>query len=115
VDRAGNVYVADTFNHRVQVFTSSGVFLREWGQQGRGQGQLDMPQGIAVDGSGKVYVADTFNDRVQVFSTDGTFLGRWGEGGSGEGEFAGPRGMWVLCTVFVALPFLRLGDSDSLR
>ena len=50
LDAAGNVYVADTGNHRVQVFTAAGVFLRTFGRLGRGQGEFYNPRGIAVRG-----------------------------------------------------------------
>jgi DNA-binding beta-propeller fold protein YncE len=61
VDGSGNVYVADTNNHRVQVFTGTGTFVRKWGGTGTGDGQFNAPTGIVVDGSGNVYVADTNN------------------------------------------------------
>jgi DNA-binding beta-propeller fold protein YncE len=65
VDWEGNIYVADTYHNRIQVFNKNGVFFRMVGV-----GQLTMPADVAVDGDGKVYVADTGNDRVQVFSGD---------------------------------------------
>jgi tetratricopeptide (TPR) repeat protein len=67
VDSSGNVYVADSGNHRIQKFTSSGSFLATWGSQGTGNGQFNGPRGIAVDGSGNVFVGDTDNNRIQRF------------------------------------------------
>lgn len=81
LDAAGNVYVADTGNHRVQVFTSDGAFLRAFGHLGRGQGEFYNPHGIAVRDD-RVYVADTNNSRVQVFTLEGDFVrqvGRWAD------------------------------------
>ena len=95
VDGSGNVYVADTHNHRIQKFTSSGVFLAKWGSEGSGNGQFSYPSGVAVDGSGNVYVADTINDRIQKFSSEGVFLAKWGSSGSGDGQFSGPQGVAV--------------------
>lgn len=68
VDEAGSVYVADTLNHRVQVFNTEGRFLCRWGTQGSGDGQFDVPAGLAVDWAGHVYVCDRSNNRVQVFA-----------------------------------------------
>jgi DNA-binding beta-propeller fold protein YncE len=68
VDGVGSVYVADTLNHRVQVFNAEGRFLRRWGSQGSGDGQFDVPAGLAVDWAGHVYVCDRSNHRVQVFA-----------------------------------------------
>jgi DNA-binding beta-propeller fold protein YncE len=129
VDRAGNVYVADTLNHRVQVFDSKGKFLRKWGEKGSGHVQFDRPEGIAVDEAGNVYVADTLNHRVQVFNSTGQPLKKWGEKGSGDGDFQRPQGIAVdgAGNVFVAdvdnrriqvfdskSQFLRKGDGSLL-
>ncbi|KJU81430.1 NHL repeat containing protein, partial [Candidatus Magnetobacterium bavaricum] len=90
VDSSGNVYVADEDNHRIQKFSSSGVFLAKWGSKGSGDGQFYYPGGIAVDSSGNVYVADTYNDRIQKFSSSGVFLAKWDSKGSGDGQFYYP-------------------------
>ncbi len=95
VDSAGNVYVADTSNNRVQKFTLTGTFLAAWGINGSGDGQFYSPEGIAVDSGGNVYVADTRNDRVQKFTSTGTFLTAWGTRGGGDGQFNSPAGIAV--------------------
>src|ERR687889_105788 len=59
VDQEGNVYVADTANNRIQIFSSNGTFIARWGNYGVGNGTLRYPQSIAVDQEGNVYVADT--------------------------------------------------------
>ncbi len=67
VDADGNVYVADTGNHRIQKFTSDGVFLMKWGTLGTGPGQFNHPHGIGIGPMGNLYVAETGNNRVQKF------------------------------------------------
>src|SRR5439155_23590105 len=67
-DGSGNVYVVDTFNNRIQKFSSTGTFLTTWGSSGTGNGQFNAPYGVTVDGSGNVYVADTDNNRMQKFA-----------------------------------------------
>jgi len=68
VDKDGNIYGSDPgLDARIQVFTSSGVLLTEWGGQGSGDGQFDQPDGVAVDSEANVYVLDTSNNRVQKF------------------------------------------------
>ncbi|MEK7353203.1 MAG: hypothetical protein AABZ77_01690, partial [Chloroflexota bacterium] len=74
VDSAGNVYVADSGNHRIQKFTSSGQFITKWGASGSLDGQFNSPNGVAVDSAGNVYVADTFNNRIQKFLGSGQFV-----------------------------------------
>jgi hypothetical protein len=83
LDQEGNVYVADTGNNRIQVFSSNGTFITKWGGGGEyhssADGQMRAPAGIASDSSsGNVYVADTGNNRIQVFSSNGTFITKWG-------------------------------------
>ena len=45
-----------------------GTFLTTWGTAGSGNGQFDLPAGVATDGSGNVYVADAGNNRIQKFA-----------------------------------------------
>jgi streptogramin lyase len=105
VDGLGNLYVADTQNHRIQVFSPSGRFLRKWGHNGgdgtsgTGAGEFNQPRDLSLDAFGNVWVADHENKRVQKFTRDGRFLGRWGANGGdgtlggGPGEFNSPRGL----------------------
>jgi DNA-binding beta-propeller fold protein YncE len=109
VDGAGNVYVTDLLNHRIQKFDSSGNFLLMWGWgvdtyntafetctndcqpgiSGNGDGQFNRPNGIAATKEGIIYVSDLNNYRVQKFQSNGTFVGKWGTGGSGPSQFNG--------------------------
>ncbi len=94
VDQQGNIYVADTLNHRIQKFSPQGEFLKAWGEAGKEQGQFDKPKGIAVGPDGNVYVSDTWNHRIQVFDPEGNFLKTWGESGCGpDTAFWAPKGM----------------------
>jgi len=94
-DGSGNIYVADTYNSRIQVFDSSGTFMKAWGQKGTGSGSLARPWDVAVDGEGNVYVADTYNYRIQKFDLNGVYLGQWGQKGKGNGDFAFLSGIFV--------------------
>lgn len=89
------VYIADSENQRVQVFTLEGKFLFKWGRFGSVDGQFYLPVGLAVDSLGYVYVADVLNHRVQVFDTAGTYVRQWGHEGTGPGEFKYPAGVAV--------------------
>ena len=94
-DKDDQLYISDSYNHRVQVFTKDGTFLRKWGTYGAGEGELNLPWGITVDKEGDVYVADWKNSRVQKFSPDGEFLAAFGGPGSGDGELHRPSGVAV--------------------
>lgn len=66
-DGTGNVYVTDSGNYRVQKFDSSGTYITGWGSMGSGDGEFNVPVGIAIDNSGYAFVTDLLNQRVQSF------------------------------------------------
>jgi streptogramin lyase len=94
----GSVYVADTWNNRIQKFDANGKFITSWGF---GISQTDDPFGfygprdVAVDGEGNVFVTDTGNKRVVVFDADGNFLTQFGGPGLDSGQFDEPVGVTV--------------------
>lgn len=99
-DAAGNVYVTDHNNHRVQKFhVQSGPggwqaqHVATWGGKGAANGQFNGPYGITLDAAGTLWVADGFNHRLQKFDPNGNFLGAVGTLGTGNGQFITPT--WV--------------------
>jgi uncharacterized protein (TIGR03663 family) len=94
----GRVYVADTWNHRIQMFDADGTFLGKWGTYGQtttASALLYGPRDLAVDSKGRLLVTDTGNKRVLVYDGDGNYLSQWGGGGSGPGQFEEPVGIAV--------------------
>jgi YD repeat-containing protein len=89
-DSKGNLWVADTFNHRIQKFGPNGEYLTQFGSLGSGNGQLNLPYGLTVDSAGNLWVADTFNHRVQKFGPNGEYLSQFGSAGSGNGQLNAP-------------------------
>lgn len=88
---AGDVYVADTFNMRVQQFTNAGSWLGMWGsrlpQLGAGYA-LDYPRGVAVDPkTGNVWVNDTRSGYIKEYTQNGTFISGFGGQGQANGQF----------------------------
>ena len=65
VDDAGDVYVADFYNHRIQKFTADGVFLTAFGAPGQGAGEFNHAIAVAIAPDGTVFVADFGNNRIQ--------------------------------------------------
>lgn len=91
----GRLYVADTGNHRIQVFEGTSLtFLLSFGSFGRGLGDLASPAGLAVTET-EVFVADSLNNRIAVFDLDGHATRTFGTRGSGPGEFSRPTDVAV--------------------
>jgi len=83
--------VADTWNHRIQIFTDKGrfktVMVAEDG--------FFAPRGVAMDGDGNVFVADTGRHRIVKFDPKGKKSRAWGVRGTKKGEFNEPIGLAV--------------------
>src|SRR3954452_23286218 len=60
--------------------------VTQWGSSGTGNGQFQVPNGVAADAAGNVYVVDGNGDRVEKFDSNDTFLLAFG----GPGTFNGP-------------------------
>jgi PIN domain nuclease of toxin-antitoxin system len=97
VDTAGNLFIADTYNHCVRKVTPGGVISTvagngTYGFSGDGgpatAAQLRIPQGVAVDTAGNLFIADTGNNRVRKVTPGGvisTVAGNGTHGFSGDG------------------------------
>jgi DNA-binding beta-propeller fold protein YncE len=86
----GRVYVADSRNHRIQVFTRDGVFVEQWPVPDAGR-----PMNIEA-GPDQLYVADYWNDVIRIYSLEsGELIRSIGGPGSGAGELDSPGGVAV--------------------
>ena len=93
VDAQDRLYVADSCNHRIQVFSSDGTFLRAYGKAGKGKGELSYPYDICVDAAGRQYVCEFGNSRIQVFDANDQPLEVIGSPGLAPGQFNNPCGV----------------------
>ncbi len=100
VDAAGDLYIADTDNHRIRRVDTSGIITTVAGEGVAGSAgdggpatsaRLDSPHELAFDAAGNLYIADTNNHRIRRVDTSGTittFSGTGSEGLSGDGGAA---------------------------
>jgi DNA-binding beta-propeller fold protein YncE len=93
----GIVYVADTWNHRIQYFTAEGEFLGMFGTFGQGDQPFQFwgPRDVAIDAQNRVFVTDTGNKRVVVFDRDGEFITQFGTFGLELGYLDEPVGIAI--------------------
>jgi DNA-binding beta-propeller fold protein YncE/Tfp pilus assembly protein PilF len=95
VDDTGRLYVADTYNHRIQVFMPDGRFLQAFGVEGVQPGALSRPKGLAWGPNHLLYVADTGNHRIQALDERGDAVMVLGSFGNRPGQFNAPEGIAV--------------------
>jgi sugar lactone lactonase YvrE len=74
VDAAGNIFILDSGNQRIQVFGADGKYLRTIGRRGQGPGEFESLSSIAVDPKGNLHVLDGAQKRIQVFTPRGEVL-----------------------------------------
>ncbi|XP_078352842.1 tripartite motif-containing protein 2-like [Oculina patagonica] len=93
VNERDEIAVSDSWNNRIQVFSSDGTFLRSFGTKGDKQGELNFPCGIAFDKNVNIIVADCHNHRVQCFSEQGKHLSTFSSKGSLNHQLNEPLGL----------------------
>ncbi len=101
IDRNGTVYVADTANHRVEIFNAQWHFIAGIGETnvpGSDNAHFNEPDDVAVDSRGTIYVADEGNNRIQVFDHNRHYvrtIGLTGNAGDEFSRFNGPHRLAV--------------------
>lgn len=97
VSAAGEVYVADQNNARVQVFSPTGTFLRLFGKASGmfGSSLFTRIQGLTGDSQGRIYVADTVLGVVKVVNSTGKLLATLGAFGEGPGQLQAPASLAI--------------------
>ena len=88
-----SIVVADSSNHRVQMFDLAGHYVSMFGSYGQGNGEFDCLAGIAVNTMGQIVIADRYNHRIQVFDRYGQFSHKFGEEGTADGKMNYPWGV----------------------
>lgn len=116
VDSKGNLYIADTLNHRIRKVNRAGTIITVAGSGalstvGHGTGgfgfsgdggpavraQLSIPEGVAIDSRGNLFIADTGNDRIRMVNTSGIIRTI---AGTGRNVYAGNGGPAVRANLY---------------
>ena len=131
IDSRGNIYIADTDNHRIRKVDSNGIITTVVGSGDPDQGafggdggaatqaRLNRPSAIAVDQRGNIYIADTDNHRIRKVDSNGiitTIAGMGQDGFAGDGgaatqaQLSSPQGIAV-----DAREYLFIADTNNHR
>ncbi|KAK3106181.1 hypothetical protein FSP39_014420 [Pinctada imbricata] len=74
VTKTGDIAVADTENHRIQVFTENGTFKHKFGSKGSKINQVNYPMCIVVTEDDHLAITDSVNACVKIFTVDGQII-----------------------------------------
>jgi hypothetical protein len=95
--------LTDTGNDRIIIkFDKNFKYVSQFGQEGKGPGQLDHPHGIGIDSKATIYINTLNEPQIQNFTNDGKFIKEWGTNGTGPGQLTTP------------LEHLKVDSKDSL-
>jgi len=95
VDTDGNVYVADSADHRIIKYSPEGKVLFVVGEEGKTALRFHIPLDVATDLQDNLYITDSGNHRIQKLTSNGEYVNRWGEEGRKPGQFNRPSGVAV--------------------
>lgn len=96
INAEGDIWVSDRKYDRLTNFAPSGKVVKEFGTEGTAEGDLNAPNGLAVNQSTNlIYVADDKNNRIDVFNEKGVFQKKIGETGSGPGQLSAPTSVAI--------------------
>ncbi len=82
--------MADRLNYRIQIFSSSGLFLNKFRIEDDDSNFQFIRIGVTVDTAGNIFVANSNTGQIMIFNSSGIFLNKFGTFGDGNGEFLCP-------------------------
>jgi sugar lactone lactonase YvrE len=90
LDSSNKLYVADSCNHRIQVFSAEGDWLASYGRPGAATGELSYPYDVQIDRTGLQFVCEFGNSRIQIFDRAHRPIEMLGKAGGAPGKFNNP-------------------------
>lgn len=95
LDDAGNIYVNDAFNYKIQKFDRNGKFIKSFGFHGDIVGAFARPKGLDIDKDGHMYVVDSAYENTQIFDVESGRLLLFFGGGDAPGNMYLPASVHI--------------------
>jgi len=67
VDNDGNIYILDGKEKKIKVFDSAGKFVKKFGEEGQGPGELNLPVSLQVTLAREIVIGDASNQKLMFF------------------------------------------------
>ena len=91
----GQIFIADSDNHRIQVLNKDLTYSHSFGKYGSSPEQFNDPWDVTFDNEGYLYVADTKNNCVKKFTSTGQYISTFSSGGSNPGQIIQPTSIII--------------------
>ena len=98
----GQIFIADAYNHCIQVLNNDLTYFDSFGKKGSASEQLMGPHDLAFDTEGYLYVVDSDNHCIKKFTSTGEYISKFGSRGSKPGQLYNPCSIIVDDLVYVS-------------
>ena len=91
----GQIFIADTFNHRIQVLNKDLNYSHSFGKKGSSPEQFNYPWDVTFDNEGYLFVAEHGNNCIKKFTSTGQYISTFSSCGSNPGQITKPSSIII--------------------
>ena len=91
----GQIFIADTHNHHIQVLNSDLTYSHRLGTKCSASEEFHYPYDVTFDNEGYLYVVDSYNPCIKKFTTTGQYISKFGSYGSNPGQLKTPTSIII--------------------
>ena len=91
----GQIFIAETDNHRIQVLNKDLTYSHSFGKKGSSPEQFNQPYDVTFDNEGYLYVADHYNQCIKKFTSTGQHISTFSSRGSDPGQIIAPSSIII--------------------
>ena len=91
----GQIFIADAYNHRIQVLNKDLTYSHSFGKNGSSPEQFNYAYDVTFDNEGYLYVADSNNHCIKKFTSTGQYISKFSSHGSNPGQIKHPTSIII--------------------